>query len=111
MKQFHWVLLRAAVRHSQRLEVVGNRKVAVVYYLKCTQAQFIKEGRYTFAMDCRWLLRAIEQRGEVNAVYQELKREFAENPVANVETVIPSSNTGITPSQAAILEEFVNGHN
>jgi hypothetical protein len=101
-------LLGAAVRHVQRPEFQGDKKDGAIYFLKVAAAQYQQRGRYDISYQARRLVRRIEIAGTVGAVWKELGMSADSSAFAS-RTRTPASNTGVTPSVAAALEEHTHG--
>jgi hypothetical protein len=104
-----WVVLSGAVKHAQRPEVQEEPYTSVVYFLKVLASQMQAKGFYRLSWEIKTLLRRIEQDKAVNPVYKELRAMFRNVDAPKPDPSNPVSNTGLTPVQSEILEEYVDG--
>jgi hypothetical protein len=109
MTQFMWAVLSGAVKHAQRPEVKEEPYTSVTYFLRVLSAQIQAKGFYRLSWEVKTLLRRIEQDKAVNPVYKELRAMFRKIDASNPLSSIPVCNTGITPVQSEMLEDYVDG--
>jgi hypothetical protein len=109
VKPVEQAILAAAYRHAKRTAKGARRYDAALFFLECVYKDMRTRGHYVHAQAAYRSLMAVKRAGALMPVLEEFGLDINS---LNVEQALPSpppSNTGVTPRQLSMLEEFLHG--
>jgi len=104
-----YTILQAAVRHAQRLSGRQDPRLAVFDYLTQWENVTRRAGKYDLSYQATLLKQSIERLGSVNAVRKHLRATLGITGGLSAVDPTPASNTGVTPLEQSILEDYIRG--